>query len=367
MASRHHHHDALWAKLHELEVQLAAYKLLRAPRGGEDASAIGCADGADGTTPEAAGARRGRQYDAYMRRRDARRVAAAELMLMQQQHETAKAQQARGARAAVRTMPVSPRALWGTTRDAQEAGAATSRMAVAAQAKRTMAASIPSTPRGDAAVLPRSRTVSSGAAGSPARSSSHSHHQRRSSLGALAEFGECATPRPFLKRGTGTGGAAAPARLRATRVHDLPAIDVAASTPRPVPQPQQEPLHAHAHAPRHARSVSELPLDAAALASPQARARKRWASPERPAVTLSAVGAGDSHRDLSKGLKKLLSFVRKGGRGGDQQPFPAPSPRGSGKPVSKGWSGCSLVDVPFDRASLEAHRCPMTRAVGISG
>ncbi|CAL5081627.1 unnamed protein product [Urochloa decumbens] len=389
MASRqrHRHHDALWAKLHELEVQLAAYKLLRAARGwdGEDASAAGaprCANGA--ATPTGGGSggacRRGRQYDAYMRRRDARRVAAAS-SAEQQQLQTAKApaqQQARAAARAAgsgRVVPLSPRALrcaatWDT---AQEAGgaAATPRLAVAL-AKRAPAAaagSVPSTPRRDAAALPRSRTVSGGAAGSPARSS---HHQRRSSLGALAEFGEgAATPRPFLKRGTGTGGAgaAAPARLRTTRVHDLPVIDVLASTPRPLPL--QEP----AHAGRHGRSVSELPFDTAALASPQAqaRARKRWGSPERAAAMFSGAGAGDSHRDLSKGLRKLLSFVRKGGRsggGGEQLPFPAASPRGGGKPVSKGggWSGCSLVDdVPFDRASLEAHRFPMTRALGISG
>ncbi|RLM85438.1 hypothetical protein C2845_PM04G12220 [Panicum miliaceum] len=326
-----HHHDALWAKLHELEVQLAA-------------------------------ACRGRQYDAYMRRRDARRVAAASAEQQLQLQRAAKARQLRAARAA----PVSPRAL----RCAQEAGAATPRLATA-QAKRTPAAvSIPSTPRRDAAALPRSKTVTGGgAAGSPARPS---HHQRRNSLGALAEFGECATPRPFLKRGTGTGGAAAPARLRTPRVHDLPAIDVTSSTPRPLPPPPQEP--AYAHAPRHAQSVSELPLEAAALASPQAqaRARKRWGSPERPAAMFSAASAGDSHRDLSKGLRKLLSFVRKGGGrsggAGDQQPFPAPNPRGGGKPMSKGWAGCSPVDVPMgDRASLEGHRFPMTRAVGISG
>ncbi|KAG2635236.1 hypothetical protein PVAP13_2NG338900 [Panicum virgatum] len=347
-----HHHDALWAKLHELEVQLAAYKLLRAARGG----------GAAGTAPGGA-ACRGRQYDAYMRRRDARRVSA-------EQQQAAKA---RATRAAGRATPVSPRAVRCAARDAMEAGAATPRLATA-QAKRTPPAlSIPSTPRRDAAALPRSRTVTGGgAAGSPARPS---HHQRRNSLGALAEFGECATPRPFLKRGTGTGGAAAPARLRTPRVQDLPAIDVTSSTPRPLP-PQQEPAHAHAHAPRHARSVSELPFDAAALASPQAQAwaRKRWGSPERPAAMFSAASAGDSHRDLSKGLRKLLSFVRKGGGrssgAGDQQPFPAPSPRGGGKPVSKGWAGCSPVDVPLvDRASLdlEGHRFPMTRAVGISG
>ncbi|PVH64466.1 hypothetical protein PAHAL_2G276400 [Panicum hallii] len=349
-----HHHDALWAKLHELEVQLAAYKLLRAARCGEDAGAPGAA----GTTPGSS-ACRGRQYDAYMRRRNARRVAAASAEQQLQLQRAAKARQLRAARAA----PVSPRAL----RCAQEAGAATPRLATA-QAKRTPAAvSIPSTPRRDAAALPRSKTVTGGgAAGSPARPS---HHQRRNSLGALAEFGECATPRPFLKRGTGTGGAAAPARLRTPRVHDIPAIDVTSSTPRP---PPQEP--AYAHAPRHARSVSELPLEAAALASPQAqaRARKRWGSPERPAAIFSAASAGDSHRDLSKGLRKLLSFVRKGGGrsggAGDQQPFPAPSPRGGGKSVSKGWAGCSPVDVPMgDRASLEGHRLPMTRAVGISG
>ncbi|CAL5064172.1 unnamed protein product [Urochloa decumbens] len=384
MASRHYHrHDALWAKLHELEVQLAAYKLLRAARGGvEDASAAapGCAEWAATQTGSGSGARRGRQYDAYMRRRDARRVAAASSAAKQQQLQTTKAaaqQQARAAARAAgagRVVPLSPRALrcavaWDT---AQEAGgaAATPRLAVAL-AKRAPAGSVPSTPRRDTAALPRSRTVSGGAAGSPARPS---HHQRRSSLGALAEFGEyAATPRPFLKRGTGTGGAgsAAPARLRTTRVHDLPAIDFA-STPRPLPLP--EPAHAYApDAPRHARSVSELPFDTAALASPQAqaqaRARKRWGSPERPAAMFSGAGSGDSHRDLSKGLRKLLSFVRKGGRSGEQLPFPAPSPRGGGKPVSKGgWSGCSLVDdVPFDRASLEAHRFPMTRALGISG
>ncbi|CAN6182413.1 unnamed protein product [Urochloa humidicola] len=376
-----HHHDALWAKLHDLEVQLAAYKLLRAARGaGEEDASAGCADGAATLTWGESGARRGRQYDAYMRRRDARRVAAAasapEHQLLQLQ--TAKA---RGTRAAGRITPMSPRAIRCAARDAVDSGAtATPRLAVA-QARRPPppAVSIPTTPRKDAAALPRSRTVNGvggGAVGSPARSSHH--HQRRRSLGALAELGEgAATPRPFLKRGTGTGGAGAGAaaspRLRATRVHDLPAIDVS-STPRPLPLPllQQEPVHAHA-ALRHARSVSELPLDTAALASPQSQARaarKRWGSPERPAAMYSAVG--DSHRDLSKGLKKLLSFVRKGGRsgGGEQQlPFPAPSPRGGGKPVSKGgWSGCSLVDdVPFDRASLEAHRFPMTRAVGISG
>ena len=163
-----------------------------------------------------------------------------------------------------------------------------------------------------------------------------------------------------------------PPRLRTPWVHNLPAFDVASSTSRARPL---EP--AHAHAPRHARSVSELPFDAAALASPQAQAwaRKRWGSPERPAAMFSAASAGDSHRDLSKGLRKLLSFVRKGGGrssgAGDQQPFPAPSPRGGGKPVSKGWAGCSPVDVPLvDRASLldlEGHRFPMTRAVGISG
>ena len=43
-------------------------------------------------------------------------------------------------------------------------------------------------------------------------------------------------------------------------MHNLPAFDVASSTSRARPL---EP--AHAHAPRHARSVFELPFDAAAL------------------------------------------------------------------------------------------------------
>lgn len=355
------HHDALWAKLHELELQLAAYKLLRAARVDDD-EGFAFADGAAETPGLGSSTCRGRQYDAYMRRRDARRVAASAEQQQQQQAANSKAQQPRGVRAAGRATPMSPRsALRCAARDAQEAGA-TPRLVIA-PAKRTPAvSSIPSTPRRDgAALLPRSRTVSGGATGSPARPS---QHQRRNSLGVLAEFGECATPRPFLRRGTGTGGAAAPARLRTTRVHDLPTLDVAAVTPRPLLPQQQQQEHS-TKAPRHVRSVSELPFDTAALASPQARARKRWGSPERPTAMFSAA---DSHRDLSKGLKKLLSFVRKGGRsGGGDQAFPAPSPRGSGKPVSKGWSGCSHVDVPFDRASLDGHRFPMTRAVGISG
>jgi hypothetical protein len=99
--------------------------------------------------------------------------------------------------------------------------------------------------------------------------------------------------------------------------------------------------------------VSELPLDTAALA------RKRWGSPERPAAVF------DSHRDFSKGLKKLLSFVRKGDA---HTAAPGTATAGSGKPVGgKGWSGrmaaCSLLD----RATLDGHRLPMTRTVGISG
>jgi hypothetical protein len=198
--------------------------------------------------------------------------------------------------------------------------------------------------------MPRSRTVN-GATGSPTRS----HHQRRSSLGAPADFSDSPiTPRPFLKRGTGTGGAA---RLQTTpRVHDLPSIDAPTSTPRP--PPQQE--HGHGHASRHVRSVSELPFDTAA------RARKRWGSPERPAAIVSAA---DSRSDFSKGLRKLLSFVRKGGKA-DADPAAVPSTGGRRKPVgSKGWPGrmaaCSLLDVPFDRASLDEHRFPMTRKVGI--
>jgi hypothetical protein len=92
-----HHHDALWAKLHKLELQLAAYKLLRAPRG-EDAAC------------------RGRQYEAYMRRRDARREAAwaPEQML-------AKAQQPLGKRVAGRSKPMK------AARDMQEVGSTPAR------------------------------------------------------------------------------------------------------------------------------------------------------------------------------------------------------------------------------------------------
>ncbi|KAJ1289819.1 hypothetical protein BS78_02G194000 [Paspalum vaginatum] len=313
MASQSHH-DALWAKLHQLELQLAAYKLLRAARG-EDAGASGCAG-----RRRDAGGRQHLPRQAVRRlhaRRDARRLAAS---AEQHQPLRRKAQKPRAT-------PMSPRAARCGARDAHEAGAATPRP-VGAQAKRTPSIlPVPSTPRRE---LPRSRTASGAAAacGSPARPPSH---QRRSSLGAAAELGECATPRPFLKRGTGTGGAAAPARAR---VHDLPAIDVAR---------------------RH----------------PEAGARPGAAPRARPAAMYSA--ANSHGRDLSKGLRKLLSFVRKGGRsggGGDQAAVPAPSPRGGGKPVtvSKGWSGCSPVDVPLDRgASLEGHRFPMTRAVGISG
>ena len=69
------HHDALWAKLHELELQLAAYKLLRAARGDGDDAGFAFADGAE--TPGGGSTCRGGQYDAYMRRHDARRVTAS--------------------------------------------------------------------------------------------------------------------------------------------------------------------------------------------------------------------------------------------------------------------------------------------------
>jgi hypothetical protein len=87
-----HQHDALWAKLHELELQLAAYKLLRAPRG----------DGVGADTSSAEATRRGRQYDAYMRRRDARREAAS---AEQRPATKAHPQQGRGGK------PMSPRVL----------------------------------------------------------------------------------------------------------------------------------------------------------------------------------------------------------------------------------------------------------------
>ncbi|XP_066317603.1 uncharacterized protein [Miscanthus floridulus] len=338
------HHDALWAKLHELELELAAYKLLRAARGDGDDAGFAFADEAE--TPGGDSTCRGRQYDAYMRRRDARRVAAS--AEQQQQPTNNKAQQARGVHAAGagRTTPMSPRsALRCAARDTQEAGA-TPRVVITPAKRMPAMSSIPSTPRKEVtgAALPRSTTVrgGGGATGSPVRLSSH--HQRRNSLGVLAEFGECATLRLFLKRGTGTGGAATPARLRATRVHDLPTLDVAI-TPRPLPQQQQEEeelghTHAHTQAPRHIRSVSELPFETTALASPQARARKRWGSPKRPTAMFS-----DSHRDLSKGLKKLLSFMRKGGRsGGDGVGRALVTRRGGGR-KGVGWESDSILVV----------------------
>ncbi|KAL6846508.1 hypothetical protein ACP4OV_023956 [Aristida adscensionis] len=345
-------HDALWAKLHDLEVQLAAYKLLRTARG----EGAACAGGAGAAWAAAGGTCRGRQYDAYMRRRDARRTTAAA------GERTARARQPRAAAGGAR--PMSPRGLRCAARDAQQ------------EVRRAApVVSVPNTPRRESAALPRSRTVNgggggAGATGSPART----HHHRRNSLGVLPELGDsgAATPRPFLRRGSGTGGAvAAPARARTPRVHDLPPSTDVPGTPRQPPPPQElaRGKHQAPAAARHVRSVSELPFDTPALASPQARPRRRWASPERPPAAMLA--AADSQSDFSRGLKKLLSFVRKGKGGGAaaaDQHDAVRSPGGGGKAVSKGWSAAfSLVDVPLDRASLEGRRFATTRAVGISG
>ena len=328
MASRDHD-DAMWAKLWELELQLAAYKLLHAARCREEDEDAREPVGLTGSC------RRGRQYDAYMRRRDARRVSAAAMAAEPQ----AKGQQQPTTRlSGGRPAPLTVRC--AAARDTP-------------QVRRTL----PTTPRKEHGALPlaRSRTVSGG--GAPAaRSRSQSHHQRRNSVGG----GDCATPRPFLRRGTGTGGAS-------PRVHDLPS-----SSPSPRRRQQDHVLTAKTAAGRHLRSVSELPsvATAAAMESPKqwaetpARARKRWGSIESPPPAIFSAAATNPHMDLAKGLRKLLSFVRKSKSGERPQHGCGGVGRepGAGKPV-KGWAG---LDGPFDRASLEGHRFPMTRAVGTS-
>jgi hypothetical protein len=82
---------------------------------------------------------------------------------------------------------------------------------------------------------------------------------------------------------------------------------------------------------------------------------------ESPPPALFSAAPNNPHMDLAKGLKKLLSFVRKSKSGGRDY--------GDVKPV-KEWTraaACSgLDDGPFDRARLEGHRFPMTRPVGTS-
>ncbi|CAM0951508.1 unnamed protein product [Alopecurus aequalis] len=335
---RDHDHDALWAKLWELELQLAAYKLLHAARRGEEEE--------DAGTREPAGTGsccRGRQYDAYMRRRDARRVSAAAA------EPQAKGQQLTRLSVGTRVgcgRP-TPLTVMCAARDTP-------------QVRRTLRV-VPTTPRKEHGALPmaRSRTVSSGAPA--ARSQSH---QRRNSVG-----GDCATPRPFLRRGSGTGGATA-VYLRSPRVHDLPS-----SSPSPR-RPPRDQLTTKPAVGRHLRSVSELPFAATAtMESPKwaetpARARKRWGSLESAPPAIFTAAATNPHMDLAKGLRKLLSFVRKS-KGGERQHGCGGGGRdsGAGKPV-KGWAEATArsgLDGPFDRASLQGHRFPMTRAVGTSG
>uniref|UniRef100_A0A0E0ESL0 Uncharacterized protein n=1 Tax=Oryza meridionalis TaxID=40149 RepID=A0A0E0ESL0_9ORYZ len=352
-------HAALWVKLYELELQL---RLMRAARGEEGVAAAADDDDDDvASRAGAEGACRGRQYDAYMRRRDARR------------HTTGGV-----AAAASERQTIRPR---GGARPAAAAGGRLSPLALncaAAQVKRSPpGVSTPTTPRKEssAVVLPRARTVNTGAAAAkPA-------HRRRSSLGAVpSDFGDCVTPRPFLRRGSGTGGATTTTtpRLRAPptpRAHDLPLIiDAATATatasPRRPPPPRDQLAQAVARRRHHSRSVSELPLHhhhhhhhhTAALDSPRSavelpspqplRARKQWGSPETtttttptPRAILSSDG-GDSHKDFAKGIKKLLSFVRKSSNGSkstvDQQHSPARP--AAGKPVmSTGWPAAAAA------------------------
>ncbi|KAL5205567.1 hypothetical protein ABZP36_033776 [Zizania latifolia] len=365
MASRGHD-GALWVKLYELELQL---RLMRAARG-EVVDEVEVEEEGDVAwwNVAAEGTRRGRQYDAYMRRRDARRtlggVAAAAASSEEEKGQRIRWREARAA--AGRPSPLAFNCT-GAARDVQEV-------------KRTPAVSIPTTPRKENGALPRARTVNtsaSSASGGTAKAS----HKKRSSHGVVpSDFGESVTPRPFLRRGSGTGGATARLRAPPPRVHDLPLSDVIIGSPRRQPPPPS--------ARRHSRSVSELPFHhtAAVLDSPRsavelpppqaARARKRWSSPETPRSMLSAAAAasGDSHKDFAKGLKKLLSFVRKSSSKSVHHHCPA---RHAGKPVSTGLSTAatasapvtaySLLDGPFDRGSLEGRQFPMTQAVGITG
>ncbi|KAF0913954.1 hypothetical protein E2562_025368 [Oryza meyeriana var. granulata] len=355
-------HGALWVKLYELELQL---RLMRAARGEEvvvveeeeeegnddDVVPVSRAGGEWWWSVAAEGTCRGRQYDAYMRRRDARRhtmgvggVAAAATERREEEGQTTR--QRGGARAAAAAGRPSPLAL------------------NCGDVKRSPGVSVPTTPRKESGALPRARTVNTGAAatsGGTARSS----HQRRSSLGAVpSDFGDSVTPRPFLKRGSGTGGATTTPRLHApptARVHDFPPSDVAMASPRR-PPPQRDQLAQVAARRRHSCFGSELPLHhhtaAAVLDSPRStvelpspqplRARKKWGSPETPRAILSSSGTGDSHKDFAKGLKKLLSFVRKSSSssksGGDQQHSPARP--AAGKPViSTGWPAAAAAPV----------------------
>lgn len=347
--------DALWAKLWELELQLAAYKLLHAPPArwegeeeGVPAGGVVCC--------------RGRQYDAYMRRRDARRASVAAA-------EGGKRQPKLSSSSSSKPSPLTVKC---GSRDTQQ------------QARRAPAASasIPATPRKEPRpLLPRSRTLSSsGAAAAPptpmARSSQPHHHQRRNSVGGEV-LGD--TPRPFLRRGSGTGGAAAAMRSPS---------DATSSSPSPRrPRPRDhfvEQVAGAAPAGRHLRSVSELPFHYATRAATElpravvetpppgpahARARKRWGDVESPPPSaMFSAAASNPHMDLAKGLRKLLSYVRKS-KSSAETPRPGVG-GGGGKPVMKGWAAataCSVLDGPLDRASLEGHRFPMTRAVGTSG
>ncbi|XP_040383205.1 uncharacterized protein LOC121055283 [Oryza brachyantha] len=376
MAGRGRGHAALWVKLYELELQL---RLMRAARG---EAVVVEEDGGDddddvdvsraGSEPwwsvafAAAAAEtdtcRGRQYDAYMRRRDARRhtmgggVAAAAVTERREEGQTARPRGGAGAgarAAAAATGRLSPLAVsCAAGRDMQEV-------------KRSPAMSTPTTPRKETGGLPRTRTVNGGTA-------KPSSHQRRSSLGAVpSDFGESVTPRPFLRRGSGTGGATTTTttpRLRAppARVHDLQANDVAMASPRRPPPPRDQLAQAAARRRHHSRSVSELPLHhhtaTAALDSPRSavelplpspspRPRKQWGSPETPReiLTVASSGGGDSHRDFAKGLKKLLSFVRKSSSssnsksGGDQHHSSPARPPRKAPVISRGWHAAAAA------------------------
>ncbi|KAG8056873.1 hypothetical protein GUJ93_ZPchr0002g25247 [Zizania palustris] len=333
MASRGHN-GALWAKLYELERQLRLMRM-RAARGEvEEEGDVTARAGGSWWNVAAEGTRRGRQYDAYMRRRDARRTLGGVAAAAEEEGQLTRR---REARAAVAGRP-SPLALNCTdvARNAQEV-------------KRSPAVFIPTTPRKENGGLPRTRTVNTGAS-SASGGTAKSSHQRRSSLGVVpSDFGESVTPRPFLRRGSGTGGATTLLRAPPPRVHDLPLSDVAIGSPRQQPPPLA--------ARRHSRSVSELPFHhAVELESPRsavevpppqaARARKRWGSPETPRAMLSAAAAADSHKDFTKGLKKLLSFMKKSSSSSKSIDQHCPASPPAGNSATTGWSTAATATAP---------------------
>jgi hypothetical protein len=117
------------------------------------------------------------------------------------------------------------------------------------------------------------------------------------------------------------------------------------------------PFHATAAATMESPRWAETPVPA------QARARKRWGSVESPPPAIFSAAVTNPHMDLAKGLRKLLSFVRKSKSSEHQR---GERESDDGKPV-KGWAEAAACSGLDGRANLQGHRFPMTRAVGTSG